>query len=209
MVGSRSTASANEVHEPILGPFAELRRHVRWVEIVSSHGVGKTSIGVGVREAGGDIGKPRHERPHLVWSKGTVEPDAQGLGVGDADPEGLGGLSGQGTTRHVDNSSGDDNGHFDIVLLEEHVDGEQGSLGIESIEDGLNEEKIATTLDERLHLILVCGHELLERDVSKCCILNFRGDRERSVGWPNSSSAKAPPASVLLDFDGSHLAELR
>jgi hypothetical protein len=51
---------------------------------------------------------------------------------------------------------GYDDRDFDIaVFLEELADGVDGALGVERVEDGLNEQKIAATIKESLSLELV------------------------------------------------------
>ena len=203
-----TAAAANHVDEAVNSPLAEGGSHVLALEVVPAHGVGEAGVGVGVRVAGGHVGDALHEGAHLVGAKSAVESDAQGVGVANGDPESLTRLPGEGAARHVDDGAGDHDGHAEPDVLKVLVDGEKGGLGVEGVEDGLDEDNIGAAIDEAAELLLVGGHELLESDVAEGSILDLGGDGKRAVRGADGRGHHPAAASLLLHVEGSHLGEL-
>ena len=54
------------------------------------------------------------------------------------------------------------NGHAHAPLLEDLVDGVEGGLGVERVEDGLHQQEVHAAFEQRFHLFLVGGHQLIE-----------------------------------------------
>ena len=62
-----------------------LTRHVVGSVVVTSHGVGKPRVGVGVHEAVSRRREPLQEGAHLIGPEGAVETDAEGLVAWETD----------------------------------------------------------------------------------------------------------------------------
>mmetsp|Transcript_27462 Transcript_27462/g.56288 ORF Transcript_27462/g.56288 Transcript_27462/m.56288 type:complete len:1189 (+) Transcript_27462:341-3907(+) len=209
VVRRRPAASANHVHQTVSRPRAELRPHLSRCQVVASHGVRETRVGVGVGVAGRAVGEALHEGSHLVGAEGAVESDAEGVGMADGDPESLRRLSRERAPRHVDDGAGNDDRHLDVVLLKKLVNGKERGLGVERVEDRLDKQHVAASLDESNRLLLVRRDKLLERDVTERRVLNLRGDGERPVCGADGAGAKLPDSCCLLHLNRRQLAQLR
>ena len=56
---------------------------------------------------------------------------------------------------------------FLAVLIENFADGDQGRLGIQRVEDCLDQKQIGTAGNKGAHLLSVCGLHLIEGDYPK------------------------------------------
>jgi hypothetical protein len=61
-------------------------------------------------------------------------------------------------------------------LLEELVDGEQRGLGVEGVEDGLDQQHVGAALDQALDLLVVGRAQLLEVDVARAGVVDVGAD---------------------------------
>ncbi len=140
----RAAAPADEVHEARVGELGEDRRRLVRRLVVLAEGVGQPGVRVaadeGVRDARhlGDVGA------HLLGAERAVEADEQGLGVAHRVPERLGDLPRQGPARRVRDRPGDDHRPAATVVGEDRLDREDGGLGVERVEDRLDEDEVGS-----------------------------------------------------------------
>jgi hypothetical protein len=73
--------------------------------------------------------------------------------VGHRDPEGLDGLSRQRAAALVGDGHREHQGNLDAQRVEGLVRRDDGRLGVERVEDGLDEQHVDSTLDERVDLL--------------------------------------------------------
>ena len=105
-----------------------------------------------------------------------------GVGVPDAVPEGLDRLARERAAGRIDDRPGDDERQALADLIEQGLDGEDGGLGIERIEDRLDEQDVRTALDEPGRRLTIGGLELLPRDAAGGGIAHVRAHRRGPVG---------------------------
>ena len=79
----------------MLGPFSEGVGHLLGRLVVPAQLVGQTGVGVRGHRPVRDLGQDVEMLPQLLRAKRAVEPDDEWVGVADAVPEGLDGLTGQ------------------------------------------------------------------------------------------------------------------
>mmetsp|Transcript_22181 Transcript_22181/g.87376 ORF Transcript_22181/g.87376 Transcript_22181/m.87376 type:complete len:833 (-) Transcript_22181:42-2540(-) len=203
----RAAAAAHHVHQACLDELAEDGSgHVGRL-VVLAEGVGETRVGVAEHVA---VRNGRHlldERPHLRGTQCAVQSNAEGLGVGDAGVECLGRLAGEGAAAGVGDGAGDEEGEvlaalLVLGLLLELVDGVEGSLGVERVEDGLHQQHVRAAVHQAPRLLLVRRHQLVERDVAECGILDGGGDGGSAVGGPESACHEAPAVGQALGYVG-------
>src|SRR5918999_240183 len=115
-------------------------------------------------------------------------------------PEGFGGLAGEGTAAEIRDRARDQERHLDTVILEILIDSEESGLGIERIEDGLDQQQIRTALEQTTHGLGISDHQLLEGDVAKTGVIDIRRDRGGTVGRPQSTGYE-PRLSGIFGFD--------
>ena len=76
----------------------------------------------------------------------------------DRDPKGFGGLPRKTATTEVNNCAGDHQWHFFAARLKGLLDGSNGGLAIEGIEDGLDQENIHATIKQATCLLGIGFH---------------------------------------------------
>ena len=85
----------------------------------------------------------------------AVEPDRERPGVPDGVPERLGHLAGERAAGGVGDGAGDDHRPAAVALLEERLDGEDRGLGVERVEDGLDQQQVGAAVDQAAGLLVV------------------------------------------------------
>ncbi len=96
--------------------------------------------------------------------------------MAQAVPERLDGLARQDAARSVGDGAGDHHGHALAGVFEELVDGEQRGLGVERIEDGLDQEDIGAAFEQCLALFVVGVAQLVEADVARARVVDVGRD---------------------------------
>ena len=92
--------------------------------------------------------------------------------------EGLGRLARERAARFVRDGAGDHDGQFDAILLEDLLAGEDGGLGIQGVEDGLDQQQVDAALDKTADGLLVDIDEPGEGDVAVARVVDIRRDRQ-------------------------------
>ena len=142
VVGRGAAAAADQVDEAGLGELADDRGGLVGRLVVLAERVGQAGVGVAGDEG---VGDPRHlgdVGPHLLGAERAVEADRERADVPDRVPERLGHLAGQGAAGGVGDGAGDDHRPAPAALLEQRLDREDRGLGVEGVEDRLDEEQV-------------------------------------------------------------------
>src|SRR5262249_34237453 len=142
-------------------------------------------------------------RAHIARAERAVEADAEWLRVRNRHPEGVDRLSGQGATALVGDGDGDHQRQPDILFLAlgptparrrartavlayiqdrtslttfliELFDRDDRGLGVERVEDRLEQQHIAAAVDEAANLLLERVLHLVERRSAERRIVHFR-----------------------------------
>jgi len=133
----------------------------------------------------------------LGCSEGAIQANGEQGCVAHGDPEGLGGLSAEGPSGGVRDGAADHDGQPRAGLVKGFFGGEQGGLGVERIEYGLNEEGIDTAVNQGDHLAGVGCDEVLEGDGTVTGVVDVRADARCSVGGSHGSRHKARLVGVF------------
>ena len=88
---------------------------------------------------------------------------------------------GQGAPRGVGDGPGDDDRPAPAALLEQGLQREDGGLGVERVEDGLDDEQVGAAVDQAPGLLGVGLDQLVERDVALARVVDVGGDGRRAV----------------------------
>ena len=182
MLRRSAAAAADNIQEPGLGPFADLRRHGRGVEIVFTEGVRQAGVRVSGHVAFGDARQLLYVLAQFVRPQRTVQAKAQGIGVAQGVIKGFGGLPGQGSARGIGDGAGDHDRQIHAEGLELLFHRIDSGFGVEGIEDRFNHDQIGTAFHQRTGRLAVRGHQLVKGDITKCRIVHVRRDRGGAVG---------------------------
>ena len=163
---------------------------MRW-EIVFSHLIGQSGIGMGGDAAGGHIGKDFEMGDELGGAEGAVQANGEQRRMAHGDPEGLGCLSAQRPARGIRDGAADHDGQALAGLIKGFFCGEQGRFGVECIEDRLDEESVDAAVDQGDHLAGVGRDEVLEGHGAVAGVVDVRTDAGRPVGRTDGARHEA------------------
>jgi hypothetical protein len=141
-----AAAAAGNVEEAVAGelldqPSCDLGR---LVEAGVAHRVGQAGVGVAADVGvAGDLRQLLNVGPHQRGAQRAVQADGQRPGMAHAVPEGAHRLAGEDAAGGVGDGAGDDHRQAFAGLLHQLVDGEDRGLGIERVEDRLDQEEVA------------------------------------------------------------------
>ena len=206
MAGRGAAAAAEDVDQAVagegledgggvFGAFGEARRRER----VRQAGVRiARDVDVGLLRELGDV------RAHLLAAEGAVHADADRLGVADGVPEGFGRLPGERAAGGVGDRARDHHRQAEATGFEGLVDGEEGGLEDERVEDRLAEEEVGAGVDEGVDLLAVGVAHLEERHVALGGVVDVAGHRQRLVRRPDGAGDEGVLARVggLEGVDG-------
>ena len=173
----RSAATTDQVDQAGLGELGDVAGLTLRGLVVLAEGVGQA----GVRVAG-DVGvrDPRHlgdVGPHLRRAQGAVEAHRDRLRVPDRVPECFGDLTGQRPPGSIGDGARDDHRPAASAVLEQRLDGEHRRLGVQRVEDRLDDEEVGTTVDQAVGGFEVGGNQLVVGDVAGSGVVDVRRDR--------------------------------
>mmetsp|Transcript_55188 Transcript_55188/g.146427 ORF Transcript_55188/g.146427 Transcript_55188/m.146427 type:complete len:1471 (+) Transcript_55188:155-4567(+) len=199
VLGRRAAAAAERVDQAVVEEELDRGGEGLWRLVVAAHRVREAGVRVRVHKALGHVGERLHERQHLVGSECAVEADADRLRMRHRDVKRFGRLPRERAATHVHNRSGDHDGQARAArLLVILVDGVEGGLGVERVEDGLDEDDVRAAVNQPGDLLLVGRDDLVPSAVAIARVLDRRRDRERAVGRPNRASDEARAVRLLL-----------
>ena len=175
--------------------------------VVLAEGVRQAGVRVGAHPARREARELRHVGPHLARAERAVDPDAERPRVRDRHPEGVHRLARQRPAAAVRDRHREHHRQLDALLVEHLLDGHDGRLGVQRVEDRLDEQHVHAAVHEPAHLLAVGVAQRVERDRAVRRVVHVRRDRQRPVRrarWrpPRTAAARAsspstrpPPAS--------------
>ena len=147
VLGRGAAAAAHDVHQAGIRKFAELRGHGAWALVVAAELVGQTGIGISAYECIGDARDLGNMRAHLAGAERAVQPDRQRRGVAHRVPKRRWRLAREQTPRAVGDGAGDHHGHAHPGKLGNVGDRRDRCLGIERVEDSLDQQEVGAALE--------------------------------------------------------------
>ena len=158
----RAAAAADDVHQALADVLAYLAGHVVGRLVVLPQAVGQAGIGIGTDVIGSAGGQLLQEGFQLAGAERTVQAHGEDIGMLHGSQEGVQRLAGQGTPCSVGNSDGEHQRHAASHFLHRLLRCIEGSFGIKSIEDGLDEQSVHPTLQQGSHLLAVGVGQVVE-----------------------------------------------
>ena len=120
---------------------------------VGESGLGRPAFGIAGDGRARLLRELLQKRVHQVRTERAVEPDGERLDVLDGVPERLDGLRGDHRLAAAPDRGRDHDRQFFAVLVEDLLDGDQRGLGVERVEDGLDQQQVDAARDQRADLL--------------------------------------------------------
>ncbi len=137
-----------------------------------------------------DVGAHQFRAQRAVQAYRDRARVAQGI------PEGFRRLPGERAPGLVGDGARDDHREPPSALLEQRLDGEDRRLGVERVEDGLEQDEVGSALGKARERLAVGRHQLVEIDVAETRIVDFGRDRRGLVGRPEHAGDESRLAGI-------------
>ena len=197
VLGCGAAAAADDVNETLAHPRLDQARHLAGALVVLAHGVGQAGIGIGDDARLGDGRNLGDVGTHQLGAERAVEAEREGPQVAHGEVERLRRLAGQGAARAVGDGAGDDQRQLDAHLVEHGERGKAGRLGIQRVEDGLDQQHVGAALDQAARLLGVGLDQLVVADVAEARVVDVGRDGGGAVGRPHGAGDDARPVGRL------------
>ena len=133
-------------------------------------------------------------RPHRRGAERAVEPDRQRPGVAHRVPEGGRRLPGERAAGEIGDRARDHHRQPPALLREDLAGGEDRRLGVQRVEDRLDQDQVGAAVDEAAHLLGIGATEVVEAHRAEARVVDVRRDRGGAVGRPERAGDEARPA---------------
>ena len=191
MRGRRAAASADDIDQSAAHVFAHvLGEHLRGL-VVAAHDVGKPGVGVCRDAERGRFGQPFEVGQQLFGSVGAVQAEGEQLCVRQRGAEGLDGLSRQGAAAGVGQRARRHDADRAAEFFGQRVDRVEGRLGVERVEDGLDQQDVGSAVQQSPRLIGVGFDELCESHFAGRGVRHVGRHRGRAVGGSHRTRHEA------------------
>ncbi|MBV6410709.1 MAG: hypothetical protein GAKPKEKM_01531 [Rhodocyclaceae bacterium] len=189
----RAAAAAGDVDEAGARPVDDLRRqHLRRLVVAGRRQrVGQAGVGVRRDEAVAQAGKFFDVLAQLLRAERAVEAEAQGPRMAERIPEGLRRLAGQRAAGGVGDGAGDHDRQAAADRVEMPLDGVERRLGVQRVEDGLDQDQVGAAVAQAAHRFGVRRHQLVEADVAETGVVHVGRDRGGARGGPEHAGDEA------------------
>ena len=111
-------------------------------------------------------------------------------------PEGLGGLARQGTAGGVGDRARDHHRQAAAQILEHPFDREHRGLGVQRVEDGLDQQQVGAPCDQAAGGDRIVVDQRIEVDVAKTGVVDIRRDRQGARGRTEHAGTEARLAGI-------------
>ena len=190
-------AAAHAVDPAERGIFAQDGGGLFGLLVVLSKSVRKTGVRIDERVAISDPRERLYVGAHLGSTERAVDADRERLCVGDGVPEGLQRLAREGAAAAVGHRHRDHERNADAACCEDLLHGHDRRLGIERVEDGLDEEQIHAAVEQRIDLFGVGLADLIEGGRTEAGVVHIGREGERAVGRTDRTGDEEGPAGLL------------
>ena len=177
-----AAASADDVYQPAAHVFADVAGEHLGCFVVAAHDIGEPGVGVCRDAEFGHRGQPFEVGHQLSGAIGAVEADGEEPRMRYRGVESLDGLSREGAAAGVGQRARDHDGDCASELCGQRVDGVEGGLGVERVENGFDQQDIRAAVHEAARLVGVGFGQLCEGHLAGCGVPDVGRHRGRAVG---------------------------
>ncbi len=194
MVGRGPAAAADDVDQALAREFLDLPRHELRALVVLPELVRQPGVRIGAGEGVGDVRDLGEMRAHRVGPERAVEADGEGPRMAHRVPEGGRRLPRQRPPREVGDRARDHHRQVDAPLGEDLLAGEDRRLGVQRVEDRLDQDQVGAAVDQPADLLAIGEPQVVERHRAIAGVVDVRRDRRRPVRRPEGAGDEAPLA---------------
>ena len=198
MVRGGAAAAADHVDEAGGGELTHQPAHGFGALVIEAEFVGKTRIRIGADQGVGDARQFRDVAAHLLGAERAIQPDGEGAGMPQRVPERLRGLARKGAAGKICDRTRDHDRQDHAALLEHRPGGSDRRLGVERVEDRLDQDQFGAAIHQAAHLLHVGRLDPIEGHGTVAGIVHVRRDRQGAVRRADGAGHEAAAAIVLL-----------
>ncbi|MPL88384.1 hypothetical protein SDC9_34404 [bioreactor metagenome] len=198
MLGRGAAAAADDVHQPLAGELGHLPGGVLGALVILAEGIRQPGVRIGADPRVGDGGEFRQMRAHRGGAKGAVQPHGEGLRVLHRIPEGGRRLARERAPRGVGDRARDHQRQPRAMFGEGLETGEDRGLGIQRVEDRLDQDQVRAAGDQAADLFAIGAAQVVEGDGAIARVVHVGADRGGAVGGPDGAGDEARPAVLGL-----------
>ena len=200
MIGRRAAAAADDVQKAAFRELPEQAGGVfrRFVVPRVRKRIGESRVRVAADVGVGDVRQLLDIGAHEFRAQCAVQAHCDRPRVAQGIPEGFRSLAGEGAPGLVGDGPGHDDRKAPAAFVEQRLDREDRRLGVQRVENGLEENQVGAAVDESLERLAIDLHELVEIDVAETRVVDFGRDRRGLVGRSEHAGDEARLARVAL-----------
>ncbi len=199
MIGRGAAAAADDVDKATTCEFADQARHIFRALVILAEFVGQSGIRIGAHQRVGDAADIGDMGAQVLGAERAVEADGDRLGVAHRIPERFGQLAGQQPAGFVGDGARDHHGHVDAAGFRDFGDRIERRLGVERIEDRLDQQQVGAAVQEPLDLLAIGRAQIVEGDGAEAGARHIGRDRCGAVGRADRAGDKARLAFLGSD----------
>ncbi len=158
----RAATAADDIDEPGVGEFADERGHVFGALVIKAEFVGQAGVRVSADERVGDPRELGEMGAHFARAECAVKPDAERASMAQRMPEGGRRLARQRAAGEIGYGTGNHDRQLAAGLFEYVIDADERRLGVQRIEDRLDQQNVRAAFDERLGGFGIGSAQLIE-----------------------------------------------
>ena len=196
VIRRRAAAATDHVDEAGGGELADQFGHRLGALVIEAEFVGQAGVRIGADEGVGDAADLVDVGAHLLGAERAVEADRERLRMTQRVPEGRRSLTRKGASREIGDGAGDHHRQPEASLFEHLLDRIERRLGVQRVEDRLDEENVGAAVDEAARRLAIGLGEIVEGHGAEARIVDVRRDRRGAVGRPDGAGDEARPARI-------------
>ncbi len=189
-----AAAAAQNVDEAAFRELLHQPGHVFRAFVVEAKFVGQAGVGIGADHRVGDARQLGQMRAHFASAERTIEADGERRGMLHRMPEGGRRLARQRTPGKVGDGARNHHRQRLADFLEHGFDAGIGGLGVQRVEDRLDDEDLGPAFDQRARRFDIGIMQLVERDGAEAGIVDVGRDRGGAAGRPERADDETPTA---------------
>ena len=177
----RTATATDDIHESLIHEFRHLRCHRLCCFVIEPQGVRQSGIRVATDIIRCLPSQFAQIGFHLRGAKRAVQADGEYWISTHAGEESIQGLSGECSSCQITDGDGEHDGQRRAPLLHHPHRSVDTALGVQRVEDSLNQQGIHPTLYERIHLLHIGVEQLVVGQFTSRRITHIRRHREGLV----------------------------
>ena len=201
VLGRAPAAAPDQVHQAVGSPCADVSGHLVRAHVVVAEVVRQPGVRVRADRDARDPRELGEVRAQLGRAERAVQADGDGRHVLDGDPERLGRLPAQRAAGAIRDRPGQDHREAAAERVERVLDRGDRRLGVQRVEDGLDQQDVGSAVDQPAGRIAVRVAQSREGDRAERGIGHVRGQRGCAArGSEHACDEPGSPVGLLCEI---------